>query len=477
MYFSKLPYILYRDYPDFGYLTDNRNFGYDTASRSCVKVGDRILSKSGSLFYSVLSEEAQNEHEVAKLLLTWFHGTSLDVLENDAKEFYLELAKDGFVHCGKSKDDFPRNHFSYNNWEPLELGVDDSPWEGESLSVDWGTKHRLSRLHVDVSGLCNEHCVHCYIPDSYRIKTMPGSLFQEILRQGVACKVLNITISGGEPMLNPELLCFIRLCREENFSINLLSNLTLLTNEMLHEFEITPLLSIQTSLYSMDEKVHDSITKCSGSYIRTKRAIEILHEHNIPMQINCPIMKQNKDSYHAVLDWAKSLNIEASSDYMLFGSFDGSGRNLQCRLMTPEVESIILNEGLNDSGLKKKKGFANKEEDVFGSSICPVCISSLCVSHTGDVYPCEGWQSLVFGNIKQTPLSTIWEESEVVNHLRSLTYMDFPKCQSCEAKDMCSICLIRNVNESSNLDYMDMNPYFCEIARIKKQLAKRLENY
>lgn len=25
------------------------------------------------------------------------------------------------------------------------------------------------------------------------------------------------------------------------------------------------------------------------------------------MQINCPVMKQNKDSYQGVLDWAKSL--------------------------------------------------------------------------------------------------------------------------------------------------------------------------
>ena len=47
---------MYRAYPNFGYLTDNRNFGYDTASMSRLKVGDLLLSKTGSVFYSQLSD-------------------------------------------------------------------------------------------------------------------------------------------------------------------------------------------------------------------------------------------------------------------------------------------------------------------------------------------------------------------------------------------------------------------------------------
>ena len=185
------------------------------------------------------------------------------------------------------------------------------------------------------------------------------------------------------------------------------------------------------------------------------------------MQINCPVTKQNKDSYQGVLDWAKSLNIEASSDFMLFGCFDGSGKNLQCRLELSEVEDVIRNE--IQSQVQAKEHQYNPESN---SSICPVCSSSICVSHLGDVYPCEGWQSLILGNIMENTISQIWEESPVVHKLRNLSLRDFPKCQSCADKDFCSICLLRNVNESPTLDYQDVNPYFCEIARIKKQKAE-----
>lgn len=465
MYFSRPPYILFREYPDFGYLTDNRNFGYDTVSKSCLKTGDRILSKTGSVFYSILTEKAQTVHEIAGQLLPLFHGVSLSELEHDAKDFFLELSGDGFVRYGKDVDSSSSaNYFSYTNTSPYELTTIDDGFEDTVLSVNWGSDYHLSRIHVDVSGLCNEHCVHCYIPDKFRNRTMPEELFHAILEQSKACRVLNITISGGEPMLNPHLLAFIRECRDNNFSINLLSNLTLLTDEMVYEFEKTPLLSVQTSLYSMNEEVHDSITQSRGSFAKTKRAIEILHGHNIPMQINCPIMKQNKDTYQDVLDWAKSMNIESSCDYMLFGSFDGSCKNLQCRLEISDVERVIQKE--------RKDEKKNTEKHATGASICPVCTNSLCVSHTGNIYPCEGWQTLVLGNILTSSLSRIWDESPDVQKLRSLSYDDFPKCRSCDKKDYCSVCLIRNVNESRSRDYRDVNPYFCEIARIKKELAR-----
>lgn len=467
MLFSRLPYILYRDYPDFGYLTDNRNLGYDTASKSCVKVGERILSKIGSVFYSVLTEKPQALHELSESLLPLFCGVSLTEIEEDAKAFFLELSQDGFIWCDQEARIPDRlDYFSYANRNTQTL-VEKGDSTVVPLTIDWGGEYRLMRIHVDVSGFCNEHCVHCYIPDKFKNKAMASDMFRRILEQSRECNVLNITISGGEPMLNPNLLDFVKTCRGDNFSVNLLSNLTLLTDEMVSEFEKSPLLSIQTSLYSMVPDVHDSITNSRGSFAKTKRAIEVLYEHNIPMQINCPVMKQNKDSYQEVLDWAKSLNIEASSDYMLFGCFDGSGKNLQCRLDLSEVEEVIRNEKQNQAPAKEHQNNPNSN-----SSICPVCSSSICVSHLGDVYPCEGWQSLILGNIKESTICQIWEESPTVHKLRNLSIQDFPKCQSCADKDFCSICLLRNVNESPNLDFNDVNPYFCEIARIKKLIAE-----
>ena len=469
MSYYRFPYILYRDYPDFGYLTDNRNFGYDTAAKSSVKVGDRVLSKTGSVFYSVLSDSSLSAEELAGKLFPLFVGASYEEIKRDAIEFYESLANDGFV--GRGDGPLEGRFFSYEDLTPKQIGDEDLVG---ALAGDfyegWRAEYHLSRVHLEITARCNERCVHCYFPDLCRRGTMSKDLFLRILEQCKSEKVLNITISGGEPMLNPNLLFFIEECWKNNFSINLLSNLTLMTDEMVELFADIPLLSVQTSLYSMDPDVHDAITSVKGSFEKTKQAIEKLHRHNIPMQINCPIMRQNRTSYQSVIKWAKALNIEASSDYMLFGCFDGTGKNLNCRLELHEVESVIKEEySMQLQGDKRER---KSELEVTGSdySICPVCISSICIAHNGDVYPCEGWQSYKLGNLNNSSLRQIWDGAET-NELRTLTFEDFPKCRICPDKEFCSICLLRNANESRTGSFQDLSPYFCSIAHMKREIA------
>ena len=63
MFVRKLPYIIYRAYPTSGYLTDNRNFGYDTATKSCIKVGRPLRAGDAS------AENTVRRKKVEKIIL------------------------------------------------------------------------------------------------------------------------------------------------------------------------------------------------------------------------------------------------------------------------------------------------------------------------------------------------------------------------------------------------------------------------
>ena len=462
-----LPYIIYRSYPNFGYLTDNRNFGYDTASRSCMKVGDLLLSEVASQFYSVLSCTPQDIDTIVVKLCKLFPDALNSSIREDAVEFYNDLSAKGFVYIGNENINHRSRYFSYDNKEPFYLDLNQQQSNDSVYSNTFGRTYQLSRVHIDISGRCNENCIHCYIPSNRKCGIMTLDLFEQILYQCKELNVINLTISGGEPMLNPNLIDFLLLCKQNNFSVNILSNLTNLSCELLTVIADNPLISIQTSLYAMDEKVHDMITRNKGSFKKTLNSIELLHGKNIPMQINCPIMKQNMQHYKDVLLYAKSMNIEADSDYSLFGSFDCSKNNLTCRLSIEEISELLLNnreesEKFIDNKIKYKDS---------RTEICPICKTSLCVSNSGDIYPCEGWQSMVLGNIKQQSLKSIWEKSPKVKHLRELTFGNFPKCITCEDKIFCSPCLIMNANENLNGDYETINPFTCSVASIKKQVS------
>ena len=467
MFVRKLPYIIYRAYPTKGYLTDNRNFGYDTAAKSCLKVGDLLISHEGSIFYSQLENDVRSVDEIAKKLTTIFTGVRYEVLLEDATAFYAELAEKGFVECvegidaGKSS-----NYFSYVNYEPCILHAEiNAPVEYNEV---FAGEYSLTRVHVDISSRCNENCVHCYIPIACKRSMMDDDMFDKVLNQCVDMKIINITLSGGEPMLNPHLKSFLIKCGEANLSVNILSNLTCLSDELLDVIASNPLICVQTSVYAMDADVHDSITQHKGSFQKTISAIRELHKRNVPMQINCPIMKQNLHCYREVLEFAKSLNIEASSDYTLFGCYDSSGINLGCRITNANIENILDADDTKANVYDEAIRTINQKNVGDDEPICTVCKSSLCISNTGDVYPCEGWQRMVLGNLNAMTLRQIWEDSSLTKHLRDLKYRDFEECSVCRDRKYCTTCLIMNANENDRGDYMRVNPYMCELARIKR---------
>ena len=61
MFIKRRSNVLFRNFQTFGYLTDNRNFGYNYKLKSSCEsfVGDKIVSQSGAIFLSVLGKIPQ----------------------------------------------------------------------------------------------------------------------------------------------------------------------------------------------------------------------------------------------------------------------------------------------------------------------------------------------------------------------------------------------------------------------------------
>ena len=331
---------------------------------------------------------------------------------------------------------------------------------------------QLTNLHIEIISKCNERCVHCYIPHDNKVSYIEPDLFYDILKQCKDMRLLHLTLSGGEPMLHKNFCDFLRKCKEYDFSVNVLSNLTLLNDEIINEMKANPLLGVQVSLYSMDSNIHDEITQMKGSLEKTKNAILKLIENDIPLQISCPIMKQNKNCYEDVINWAKKHKIHASDDYGIIARYNHTTQNLNCRLSMNEIKEIIDNKVANDSKyIEQLEIEAEKKRNMtLTDSICSVCQSSICIADNGNVYPCAGWQDYIVGNAKETSINDIWDNSIQVQYLRDLQKKDFPKCVQCPDKEYCTMCMVRNANENPQGDPLVVNEFFCDIARLNRKI-------
>ncbi|MFA9392549.1 MAG: radical SAM/SPASM domain-containing protein [Prolixibacteraceae bacterium] len=479
MYFKQKSNVIFRNYETFGYITDNRNFRYKQTHNNENDIGDKIISESGAVFLSVLGRAPKTIDELAIKINKQFADVDITTIKNDALEFYCMLERDGFIVTGETIKECNEKdtRFSYSTLESgLERNISTTTLPEKStqdfLEEYFKGKPQLTNLHIEIISKCNERCIHCYIPHDYKVSYIEPGLFYDLLEQCKNMRLLHLTLSGGEPMLHKNFCDFLKKCREYDFSVNVLSNLTLLNDDIINELKMNPLLGVQVSLYSMDSNIHDEITQMKGSFEITKNAILKLIETDIPLQISCPIMKQNKNCYEDVITWARRHKIHAGDDYGLIARYNHTTQNLSCRLSIDEIKEVINNKITNDvKYLDQIEIEAEKKKNTTtNDSVCSVCHSSICIGDNGNVYPCAGWQDYVVGNVKENSLNDIWDNSEKVQYLRSLRNKDFPECIQCQDKEYCTMCMVKNANENSTGDPLVVNAFFCNIAKLNRQI-------
>ena len=470
IFFKLKKNILFRKYSDFGYLADNFMFGYRALNDSSPVLPEKYVSLSGAVMLELLSREFQSLDVIVEKLLNIFVDVDYLELKQDILDFFMLLVNEGYLNCSesdemdtdiidnfqtKSCDDNQINkNFAFNNIEPVTNGID-------SINLQ---NNFLRSIHVEITNVCNEYCVHCYFPSERINVLMKADVFEKIILEGRKMNIINVTLSGGEPLTHPNFIGFLKMCRELDLSVNVLTNLTLLTDEIVSEMRKNPLLSVQTSIYSMDVEVHDSITHLSGSLEKTKTAVSKLIQANIPVQISCPVMKQNKDSFVDVVHWSETKNLPVLVNYTIFATYDRSNSNLVNRLSPSEIAEAFASQ-LSTDYIKYFRNNAIKKCALSGDvPICTVCRYYFCISATGDVFPCVGWQNKILGNINKISLEEIWEKSAQIQYLRQIKWKDFPKCLHCKDRGYCTVCMMKNANENVDGDIFRINDFHCKVA-------------
>ncbi len=358
--------------------------------------------------------------------------------------------------------------------EPKRMGHDSPVTEHPARNGS----PELRMIAWELTRSCNLACVHCRA--SAERGPYPGELStQEVLKVMDDIALVGkpvIILTGGEPLLRPDIFDLARHGTEKGFRMVMATNGTLFTEETVQKMKTSGIQRISISLDGPDSETHDAFRKVKGSFEGSLHGIGMAKKGGLDFQINTTITKINLHLIPDILRLAVDLGAVALHIFLLVPT--GRGKELQDQ----EISSADYEKTLHwfyDQRDKvplqlkatcaphyyrilrqraKKEGKKITPQEYGLDAMTRGCLGGIAfcfISHVGQVQPC-GYLELNCGNVRETPFQEIWADSEAFRRLRN-TDGYHGKCGKCEFRKVCGGCRARAYEISG--DYMAEEPY------------------
>lgn len=181
-------------------------------------------------------------------------------------------------------------------------------------------------VQVELTEACNLKCRFCYHSQAPR----HGQRVIEILDALADQKVMQVNLTGGEPLSHPDFPKILEYACSRFPNVVLLTNGALMKKEMLDFLHRQRLMSVNISIHGRAE-VHDSLTGISGSHETSINAIKyFLNRDRILVASNFVLNAFNYDELKPTIAYMEKLG----SKFMTITRFIpvGVGKN------APELE-------------------------------------------------------------------------------------------------------------------------------------------
>lgn len=340
-------------------------------------------------------------------------------------------------------------------------------------------------VQIELTEACNQKCQHCYNYwryDSNKIKDdeLDENKFIEIIDKLNFHGISLLTLTGGEPLLRPEILfSMLNRAKKYDMEVGVNSNAVLITKEIAQTLKKERLDHTLISLMGTED-THNAISNLPNGFVKTCSGISHLISAGVDVTVNMVVSKLNYGEIYDVGLIIKKLGVrnfcvtpmvpshESHLKYLLSG--------LECKNSLLELLKTKNDFGFNIDTLEPiaRCLFSETEDDTFvnffGNRICSAAVSSCAISSRGKVRPCIH-SDQQYGNILKDNLLDIWQN---MNYWSSKEILP-DECISCNANIVCEDgCRMsaKHVNGAYNAKDMYMTEPIMDFSRINK-LPKR----
>ena len=322
---------------------------------------------------------------------------------------------------------------------------DDPEIEIEKLSLrqygkNMTAPHRMDLLvsaMTDEAGKwqCNQKCTFCYAAGQCKsqAKELGTDDWKKIIEKLYKANVPMVTFTGGEPTMRTDLASLV--AHAEKMVTRLNTNGINLTPELVDELKKAGLDSVQVTLYSHDETVHNKLVGCEH-FNDTVNGIKNAVTAGLDVSINTPLCKKNED-YIKTLEFIKSIGVSFVTISGLICTGMAEINHEEYDLTEDELFEIVKEAKmfctLNEMEIDfTSPGLISKEKlEAIGMNVpmCGAALSNMAIAPDGTVVPCQSWlnSNADLGNILTDKFSDIWKSKKCIE-LRNMTEEEALNC-------------------------------------------------
>lgn len=333
-------------------------------------------------------------------------------------------------------------------------------------------KNRLNQLYLYLTEGCNLRCRHCWLApkhenENQKYKHMEFEIIKSLIKQGKEMGLSGVKLTGGEPLMHPQIVEIIDYLVNEGFSIVIETNGVLISDEIVASLKRAKAVSISISLDGVDKESHEWVRLVEGCFEKAVSGMKKLVEAGIKPQIIMSIMQHNKHQTKELIRFAEEIGANSVKFNIVMPTERG-------KKMHEQGETVEIRELVKMGEEMEKEIIPNsKIKVIFHHPTVFKPLSSIYEKDNGRVGGCgikgilgvladgsfalcgigSSIKEMVFGNAQNDRLKDIWENTAVLNDIRE----NMPQklegiCGKCMFKAIClGSCVAQNYYRSKNL--------------------------
>lgn len=341
------------------------------------------------------------------------------------------------------------------------------PPEHQRMAVAKSAKDRKPIVVWNITRTCNLKCLHCYT-NSDALK-YPDELN---LEQGKALiddlaefKVPALLLSGGEPLVHPQVFELAEYARSKKLHVVLSTNGTLIDRKTAQRLKDLNFAYVGISLDSAHAKIHDEFRGMKGAFKRTMKGFRHCVDVGQKVGLRLTLTRHTCEDLDGIFDFIDREDINRACFYHLCPAGRGQDLNAMDHETSRKAVDTILRrtQQFHDQGkrveiltvdnhcdgpylyLKMKAENHPRTQQVLdmlkwnGGARYSSGVGIGNVDFFGNVHADQFSMFRTFGNVKDRPFSEVWKDTSdpIMAGLKDRVDKIEGRCSTCRFRNIC----------------------------------------